>query len=80
MGAISSSADSTAAECFNAVCKRETLMGRQGRSNEHGARLGAFRRLNRYNTRRRRSRLDRRTPTAYENDFRATATALAQAA
>ncbi|MFY7627489.1 integrase core domain-containing protein [Streptomyces sp. NY05-11A] len=65
---------------FNAAFKRETRKGRQGWSNEHEARLDAFRWLTRYNTRRRHSRLGQRSPIAYENDFQRAASALAQAA
>lgn len=80
MGAIGSSADNAAAESFNATFKRETLKGRKGWSNEHEARLDAFRWLTRYNTRRRHSRLGQRSPIAYENDLQPAATTLTQAA
>ncbi|MGW2975261.1 transposase [Streptomyces mirabilis] len=80
MGAVGSSADNAAAESFNAAFKRETLKGRKGWSNEHEARLDAFRWLTRYNTRRRHSRLGQRSPIAYENDLQPAATTLAQAA
>lgn len=83
MGAVGSSADNAdnaAAESFNAAFKRETLKGRKGWSNEHEARLDAFRWLTRYNTRRRHSRLRQRSPIAYENDLQPAATTLAQAA
>lgn len=80
MGAVGSSADNAAAESFNAAFKRETLKGRKAWSSEREARLDAFRWLTRYNTRRRHSRLGRRSPIAYENDLRPTATTLAQAA
>ncbi|MFG2409499.1 IS3 family transposase [Streptomyces brevispora] len=69
-----------AAESFNAAFKRETLMGRKGWPNEHDARLDAFRRLTRCNTRRWHSRPGQRSPIAYENTFQATATTLARAA
>jgi transposase InsO family protein len=78
--AVGSSADNAAAESFNAAFKRETLKGRKGWSNEHEARLDAFRWLTRYNTRRRHSRLGQRPPIAYENDLQPAATTLAQAA
>ena len=80
MGAVGSSADNAAAESFNAAFKRETLKGLKGWSNEREARLDAFRRLTRYNTRRRHSHLGQRSPIAYENDFQAAATTLVQAA
>lgn len=80
MGAVGSSVDNAAAESFNAAFKRETLKGRKGWSNEHEARLDAFRWLTRYNTRRRHSRLGQRSPIAYENDLQPAATTLAQAA
>lgn len=80
MGAIESSADNAAAESFNATFKRETLKGRKAWSSEREARLDAFRWLPRYNTRRRHSRLDQRSPIAYENSLRPAATTLAQAA
>ncbi|MEW5659836.1 IS3 family transposase [Streptomyces cinereoruber] len=80
MGAVGSSADNAVAESFNAAFKRETLKGRKGWSNEREARLDAFRWLTRYNTRRRHSHLGQRSPIAYENDFQAAATTMAQAA
>lgn len=76
MGAIGSSADNAATESFNAAFKRETLKGHKGWSNEHEARLDAFRWLTRYNTRRRHSRLGQRSPIAYENDLQPAATTL----
>jgi transposase InsO family protein len=54
--------------------------GRKSWSNEHEARLDAFRWLTRYNTRRQHSRLGQRSPIAYENDLQPAATTLAQAA
>nr|WP_237558087.1 IS3 family transposase [Streptomyces sp. SID5470] len=80
MSAIGSSADNTLAESFNATFKRETLQGRKTWSSEREARLDAFRWLNRYNTRRRHSRLGQRSPTVYETALGATSTTLAQAA
>ncbi|MFC9755534.1 integrase core domain-containing protein [Streptomyces sp. NPDC056921] len=74
MGAVRSSADNAAEESFNAAFKRETLKGRTGWSNELEARLDAFRRLTRYNIRRRHSCLGQRSAIAYENDFQSTAT------
>ncbi|WP_330321388.1 IS3 family transposase (plasmid) [Streptomyces clavifer] len=80
MSAVGSSADNALAESFNATFKRETLQGRKSWSNEREARLDAFRWLNRYNTRRRHSRLGQRSPIAFENAFHLTPTTLAQAA
>ncbi|MFB7083768.1 transposase, partial [Streptomyces sp. NPDC056308] len=79
MSAVGSSADNAAAESFNATFKRETLKGRKGWSNEREARLDAFRRLSRYNTQRRHSRLGQRSPITYENTFHSTATTLTRA-
>ncbi|MEV6732774.1 IS3 family transposase [Streptomyces sp. NPDC051364] len=79
VGAVGSSADNAAEESFNAAFRRETLKGRKGWSSECEARLDAFRRLTRYNTRRRHSRLGQRSPIAYENTFRPATTTLAQA-
>ncbi|WP_399126840.1 integrase core domain-containing protein [Streptomyces sp. ITFR-6] len=47
------SADNAFAESFNATFKREILQGRKRRPTGREARLDAFRRLHRYNTRRR---------------------------
>jgi transposase InsO family protein len=80
MSAIGSSADNALAESFNATFKRETLQGRKTWSSEQEARLDAFRWLNRYNTRRRHSRLGQRSPIVYETALGATSTTLAQAA
>ncbi|WP_107097000.1 IS3 family transposase [Streptomyces sp. NBRC 110028] len=80
MSAIGSSADNALAESFNATFKRETLQGRKTWSSEREARLDAFRWLNRYNTRRRHSRLGQRSPIAYETALDTTSTTLAQAA
>ncbi|MBD9727518.1 IS3 family transposase [Streptomyces caniscabiei] len=80
MSAIGSSADNALAESFNATFKRETLQGRKRWSSEREARLDAFRWLNRYNTRRRHSRLGQRSPIAYETALDTTSTTLAQAA
>lgn len=80
MSAIGSSADNALAESFNATFKRETLQGRKTWSNEREARLDAFGWLNRYNTRRRHSRLGQRSPIAYETALDSTATTLAPAA
>ncbi|MFE3330001.1 IS3 family transposase [Streptomyces sp. NPDC059176] len=80
MSAIGSSADNALAESFNATFKRETLQGRKTWPSEREARLDAFRWLNRYNTRRRHSRLGQRSPIAYETALDTTSTTLAQAA
>jgi transposase InsO family protein len=80
MSAIGSSADNALAEFFNATFKRETLQGRKRWSSEREARLDAFRWLNRYNTRRRHSRLGPRSPIDYETALDTTSTTLAQAA
>ncbi|MFD9622364.1 IS3 family transposase [Streptomyces virginiae] len=80
MGAIGSSADNALAESFNAAFERETLQGRKSWPTEHEARLAAFRWLNRYNTRRRHSRLGQRSPITHETATTTTSTTLAQAA
>jgi transposase InsO family protein len=80
MSAIGSSADNAAAESFNATLKRETLQGRRTFTDEHDARLTAFRWLHRYNTVRRHSRLGHQSPIAYEAATRPTSATLPQAA
>ena len=80
MSAVGSSADNALAESFNATFKRETLQDRKRWSSECEARLETFRWLNRYNTRRRHSRLGHRSPIAYETASETTSTTLAQAA
>ncbi len=80
MGAIGSSADNALAESFHAAFKRETLQGRKSWPIEREARLDAFRWLNRYNTRRRHSRLGQRSPIAYETAAVTPSTTLAEAA
>ncbi|MFB6679613.1 IS3 family transposase [Streptomyces sp. NPDC056390] len=80
MSAIGSSADNALAESFNATFKRETLQDRRTWASEREARLDAFRWLNRYNTRRRHSRLGHRSPIAYETASRTTSTTLTPAA
>ncbi|MFI6951443.1 IS3 family transposase [Streptomyces sp. NPDC050422] len=79
MSAVGSSADNALAESFNATFKRETLQGRKNWPGEREARLDAFRWLNRYNTRRRHSRLGQRSPIAFEDALQLTPTTLAQA-
>jgi transposase InsO family protein len=79
MSPIGSSADNAAAESFNATFKRETLQGRRAFTDEHEARLTAFRWLHRYNTVRRHSRLGHQSPIAYERAA-TTSTTLALAA
>lgn len=80
MSAVGSSADNALAESFNATFKRETLQGRKSWPNEREARLDTFQWLNRYNTRRRHSRLGQRSPIAFENALHPTPTTLTQAA
>ncbi|CAL9370157.1 IS3 family transposase ISRhosp5 [Streptomyces sp. enrichment culture] len=80
MSAIGSSADNALAESFNATCKRETLQGRRAWDTEREAHLDLFRRLHRYNTVRRHSRLGHRSPIAYEQALQPTSTTLAEAA
>ncbi|MCD9899100.1 integrase core domain-containing protein, partial [Streptomyces sp. MT29] len=80
MSAMGSSADTALAESFNASFERETLQGRKNWPTEREAHLDAFRRLHRYNTRRRHSRLGQRSPIAYENALHLTPTTRAQAA
>ncbi|MFJ6054728.1 integrase core domain-containing protein [Streptomyces sp. NPDC092307] len=80
LGCARDRADNAAAESFDAPFRRETPPGWRGCSSEREARLDASRRPNRYNTRRRHSRLGQRSPTAYENQAQATATILARAA
>lgn len=72
MSAVGSSADNALAESFNATFKRETLQGRKHWSSEREARCW----LNRYNTRRRHSRLGQRSPIAYETALDTTSTTL----
>ncbi|WP_405693772.1 IS3 family transposase [Streptomyces coelicoflavus] len=80
MSAVGSSADNALAESFNATFKRETLQGRKSWPDAREARLDAFRWLNRYNTRRRHSRLGQRSPIAFEDALQLTPTTLAPAA
>ncbi len=67
MSAIGSSAGNALAESFNATFKRETIQGRKTWSSERDARLDTFGWLNRYNTRRRHSRLGQGSPIAYDS-------------
>lgn len=80
MGAVGSSADNAAAESLNAAFKRETLQGARWWSNERDARLAAFGWLHRYNTRRRHSYLDQRSPITYEDSLNPTSDTLPEAA
>ncbi len=66
MSKVGSSANNALAESFNATFKRATLQGRRAFTDEHDARLTSFRRLHRYNTVRRHSRLGQRSPITYE--------------
>ncbi|MCP9959188.1 MULTISPECIES: integrase core domain-containing protein [Streptomyces] len=80
MSAVGNSADNALAESFDAPFKHETLQGREHWSSEREARLDAFRRLHRCNTRHRHSRPGHRSPIAYENTFRTTSHTLTPAA
>jgi transposase InsO family protein len=80
MSKVGSSADNTLAESFNASFKRETLQGRRAFTDEREARLTSFRRLHRYNTVRRHSRLRQQSPINYENNIRRAPATLAPAA
>jgi transposase InsO family protein len=66
MSAVGSSADNALTESFNATFKRETRQGRRAFTDEREARLTSFRRLHRYNTIRRHSRLGQQSPITYE--------------
>jgi len=66
MGRIGSSADNAMAESFNASLKRETLQGARGWDSAEVCRREVFRWVTRYNTRRRHSALDYRSPLAFE--------------
>jgi transposase InsO family protein len=66
VSAVGSPADNLLTESLNATCKRETLQGRSTWADEREARLDLFRRLHRYNTRRRHSSPGQRSPIAYE--------------
>ena len=77
MGRIGSSADNAMAESFNASLKRETLQGAKRWADEAQCRTEVFRWITRYNTRRRHSALQNRSPLDYEADFMST---LAEAA
>ena len=66
MGRIGSSADNAMAESFNASLKRETLQGARGWESAEACRREVFRWVTRYNTRRRHSALDYRSPLAFE--------------
>lgn len=73
-GAAGTSADNAIAESLTATMKRETLQGRKRWDGAREARLVVFRRVTRYNTRRRHSRLDQISPIAYEQRSAALAT------
>lgn len=66
MGAVGTSADNSAAEAFNASLKRQTLQHAKRWSSARQARLAVFKWITRYNTRRRHSTLDYRSPIDYE--------------
>jgi transposase InsO family protein len=66
MGAVGTSADNAAAEAFNATLKRETLQGARRWPSPRAARLAVFGWITRYNTRRRHSRLNYRSPIEHE--------------
>jgi transposase InsO family protein len=80
MSTVGSSTDNALAESFNATFEREIPQGRKSWPTEREARLDAFRRLHRYNTRRRHSRLGQRLPIAFEDAFHPTPTTLTPAA
>ena len=58
--------DNAMAESFNASLKRETLQGARGWDSAEVCRREVFRWVTRYNTRRRHSALDYRSPLAFE--------------
>ncbi|SMY03362.1 Transposase InsO and inactivated derivatives [Brevibacterium antiquum] len=66
MGRIGSSADNALAESVNASLKRETLQGAKRWSSAAACRRDVFRWIVRYNTSRRHSALDYRSPLDYE--------------
>ena len=66
IGRIGSSADNAMAESFNASLKRETLQSARGWDSAEVCRREVFRWVTRYNTRRRKSALDCRSPLAFE--------------
>ena len=66
MGRIGSSADNAMAESFNASLKRETLQGARVWDSAEVCRREVFRWVTRYDTRRRHSALDYRSPLAFE--------------
>ncbi|MGW5389190.1 integrase core domain-containing protein [Streptomyces koyangensis] len=78
--AVGCSAGNVLSASFNATFRRETPQGRGSWPTKREARLGALRRLHRRNTRRRHSRLGRRSPMAFENALNRTAATPAQAA
>ncbi|MET9906123.1 integrase core domain-containing protein [Streptomyces sp. NPDC006476] len=64
MSTVGSSADNALAEPFNATCKRENLQVRSAWADECETRIDLFRWLHPYNTRRRHSSLEQRSPIA----------------
>lgn len=66
MGRIGSSADNALAEAVNATLKRETLQGAKRWSSAAACRREVFRWIVRYNTSRRHSALDYRSPLDFE--------------
>ena len=66
IGRIGSSADNAMAESFNASLKRETLQSARGWDSAEVCRREVFRWVTRYNTRRRNSAQDCRSPLAFE--------------
>ncbi|WP_390618021.1 integrase core domain-containing protein [Flaviflexus massiliensis] len=66
MDRIGSSADNAMPESFNASLKRETLQGARGWDSAEVCRREVFRWVTRYNTRRRHSALDYRSPLAFK--------------
>lgn len=66
MGAVGTSADNSLAESFNAAVKREILQDAHAWPDEATCRREVFRRIVRYNTRRRHSWCGHLSPTTYE--------------
>ncbi len=72
LGAVGTSADNALAESFNATLKRETLAGAATFNDETTCRREVFRWATRYNTKRRHSYCNYKSPTTYENQLTAT--------